>query len=78
MEFLEQFPNKVIYLFTAHKYAFWQFPFGWIYYYGSNKSTGQEIGEIHLYALQYMLIRNFYMYLAKMLSKELEEVQIIM
>ena len=28
-----------------------QFPFWWIYYYGSNKSTGKEIGKTHLSAL---------------------------
>ena len=30
-----------------HRGAFCQFPFGWIYYYGSNKSTGKETGEMH-------------------------------
>ena len=28
-----------------------QFPFRWIYYYGSNKSTGKETGKTHLCAL---------------------------
>ena len=28
--------------------AFCQFPFRWIYYYGSNKSTGNETGKTHL------------------------------
>ena len=28
--------------------VFWQFPFRWIYYYGSNKSTRKETGKMHL------------------------------
>ena len=28
--------------------VFSQFPFRWIYYYGSNKSTGKETGKTHL------------------------------
>ena len=27
------------------------FPFRWIYYYGSNKSTGKETGKMHLCAV---------------------------
>ena len=38
---------------TLHRGAFYQFPFQWIYYYGSNKSTGQETGKTHLCALFY-------------------------
>ena len=30
---------------------FCQFTFRWIYYYGSNKSTGKEISKMHLCAL---------------------------
>ena len=37
---------------TLHRGAFCQFPFRWIYYYGSNKSTGKEIGKTHLSALK--------------------------
>ena len=33
-----------------HRRAFCQFPFQWIYYYGSNKSTGKETGKTHLCA----------------------------
>ena len=33
---------------TLHRGAFCQFPFRWIYYYGSNKSTGKETGKMHL------------------------------
>ena len=36
---------------TMHRGAFCQFPFRWIYYYGSNKSTGKETGKTHLCAL---------------------------
>ena len=32
----------------VHRGAFWQFPFRWIYYYDSNKSTGKETGKTHL------------------------------
>ena len=40
------------FLFTAaHRGAFYQFLFQWIYYYGSNKSTGKETGKTHLCAL---------------------------
>ena len=34
-----------------HRGAFCQFTFQWIYYYGSNKSTGKETGKTHLCAL---------------------------
>ena len=34
---------------SAHRRAFCQFPFRWIYYYDSNKSTGKETGKTHLY-----------------------------
>ena len=36
---------------TVHRGAFCQFPFWWIYYYGSNKSTGKETGKTQLCAL---------------------------
>ena len=36
---------------TVHRGAFCQFPFRWIYYYGSNESTGKEIGKTHLCAV---------------------------
>ena len=38
-------------LVTLHRGAFCQFPFRWIYYYGSNKTTGKETGKTHLCAL---------------------------
>ena len=38
---------------SVHRGAFYQFPFRWIYYYGSNKSTGKETGKTHLCALYY-------------------------
>ena len=34
-----------------HRGVFCQFPLRWIYYYGSNKSTGKETGKTHLCAL---------------------------
>ena len=34
-----------------HKDAFCQFPFRWIYYYVSNKSTGKETDKVHLCAV---------------------------
>ena len=36
---------------ALHRGAFCQFPFRWIYYYGSNKPTGKETGKMHLSAL---------------------------
>ena len=36
---------------TLHRGAFCPFPFRWIYYYASNKSTGKESGKAHLCAL---------------------------
>ena len=48
MEFLSE-RYKII--STVHRGAFCQFPFWWIYYYGSNKSTGKETGETHLCAV---------------------------
>ena len=38
---------------AAHRGVFCQFPFRWIYYYGSNKSTGKETGKTHLCAVGY-------------------------
>ena len=34
----------------THRGAFCQFLFRWIYYYGSNKSTGKKTGKTHLCA----------------------------
>ena len=36
---------------TARRGAFCQFLVRWIYYYGSNKSTGKETRKTHLCAL---------------------------
>ena len=36
---------------ALHRRAFCQFPFRWIYYFHSNKSTGIETGKTHLCAL---------------------------
>ena len=36
---------------APHRGAFCQFPFRWIYYYGSNESTGKETGKTHLCVL---------------------------
>ena len=36
---------------TVHRGAFCQFPFLWIYCYGSNKSTRKETGKMHLCAV---------------------------
>ena len=38
---------------ALHRGAFCQFPFRWIYFYGSNKSTGKETGKTHLCAMMY-------------------------
>ena len=35
---------------SAQRYVY-QFPFRWIYNYGSNKSTGEETGKMHLCAV---------------------------
>ena len=36
---------------AVHRGAFCQLPFWWIYYYGSNKSTGKETFKTHLCAV---------------------------
>ena len=36
---------------AVHRGAFCQFPFRWIYYYGSNKFTGKETEKMHLCAM---------------------------
>ena len=36
---------------AVHRSAFCQFPFRWIFYYGSNKSTRKETGKMHLCAV---------------------------
>ena len=43
---------------TVHRGAFCQFTFWWIYYYGSNESTGKESGKTHLCAM-FSLFSNF-------------------
>ena len=42
-----------------HSGAFYQFPFRWIYYYGSNKSTGKETGKTYLCSLPLPNINNY-------------------
>ena len=37
--------------FTVHRGAFYKFPFWWIYYCHSRKSTGKETGKMHLCAV---------------------------
>ena len=37
---------------TVHRGAFCQFPFRWIYYCHSSKSTGKETGKKHLCAVE--------------------------
>ena len=38
---------------AVHRGAFCQFPYQWIYYYGSNKSTKKETGKTQLCAVQW-------------------------
>ena len=46
-------PKRHVYTFKpVHRGAFCQFPFRWIYYYGSNKSTVKEIGKMYLCVVQ--------------------------
>ena len=48
----KEFLYKLIIVFvTLHRGAFCHFPFRWIYYYESNKSTGEKTGQTHLCAL---------------------------
>ena len=44
---------------TLHRGAFCQFPFWWIYYYGSNKSTRKENGKLHFGTLYFRLLHTF-------------------
>ena len=41
-----------------HRGAFFQFTFRWIYYCGSDKSTGNETDKTHVCALSYWIISN--------------------
>ena len=41
---------------ALYRGAFCQFPFRWIYCYGSNKSTGKETGKTHLCALHWCIL----------------------
>ena len=53
-----------------HRDVFCQFPFRWIYYYGSNKSTGKEAGKVHRYGhkiLQYLHLTFDCMYCTEVL-----------
>ena len=53
-ETLSAYGAKTITLLAIHcTGAFCQFPFWWICYYVSNKSTGKETGKMHLCALVY-------------------------
>ena len=45
------FPLNRLWTTELHRDAFCQFPPRWIYYYGSNESTGKETGKTHLCAL---------------------------
>merc|ERR1712051_1030782 len=40
---------------TLHRGAICQFTFPWIYYYGSNKSTGKETGKTHKMLVLFLL-----------------------
>ena len=42
---------------AVHSGAFCQFHFSWIYYYGSNKSTGKETGKTHLCAVVWHMFK---------------------
>ena len=42
-----------------HRGAFCQFPLGWFYYYGINKSTGKQTGKMHFCAVGYLLICSY-------------------
>ena len=44
---------------TVHRGAFCQFPFRWVYYYGSNKSTGKETDKTHLCAVLPLFSQTF-------------------
>ena len=46
-----------------------QFPFRWIYYYGSNKSTGTENGKTHLCAVGCWLRAHKTLYFCKVIKK---------
>ena len=45
--------NAIFVTCTVYKGAFCKIPFRWIYYYGSNKSTGKETGKTHLCTVEY-------------------------
>ena len=44
----EVWSSSLVHCPTLHRGAFCQFPFRWIYYYGSNKFTRKETGKMHL------------------------------
>ena len=48
---------QIVKNWILHKGAFCQFPFQWIYYYGSNKFTEKETGKMHLCVLPWPLSR---------------------
>ena len=47
---------------TLHRGVFCQFPFRWIYYYGSYKSTGKESGKTHICALVWLINHSFFVF----------------
>ena len=51
------YPFPTVFFCTMHRGAFCQFPFRWIYYYHSSKSTGKETGKPHLSAVVDLSVR---------------------
>ena len=50
------FRKKDQIILPLHRGAFCQFPFGWIYHYGSNKSTEKKTGKTHVCALVWRIL----------------------
>ena len=60
------FVTKIVVTYCTVRGAFCQFPFRWIYYYGSNKSTGKETGKTHLCAVVHNThLNEFRLYIEK-------------
>ena len=51
-----EFSTPKLQFTPIHRGVFCQFGFRWIYYYGSNKSTGKETGKMHLCAVPTILV----------------------
>ena len=82
--FVTNYLQVVIYLvLVVHRGALCRFPFRWIYYWHSCKSTGKETGKTHLCALMHLLeisifsLNNDLVRLTKIINSHVKDLKIL-